>query len=376
MKLELFLNPLPESYESSQFEEHAIFHSIKLNNGVKKEVWLESDLAIITVYSKGKEEDTEDYYEAFRKYFYSLTKPKGLLNIVDMGMLRPGKTLQDTLDRLSEVVAYLLENKITPLIIGDTHALDLGQYKAYQNINKLINVLMVDALLDIDRDQELSSEGHLYKILTDQEGVLEKFTLIGQQGFLVNTEAVNLFEKFNFKSIRVGELKQHMHFAEPEIRNSDIVSFDTSAIRYSDAPDNKLKSPFGLTGEEACQLAWYAGNSNRTSSMGIYGFEEAVTAQSQTPKIAAVMLWHFVQAFYNFKESLYFEGSEYQKYRVAFEKTPEEIIFYKGVQSGKWWMRLDSSEEQDVTKVIPCNHEDYLKAVQGEIPERYIQEHL
>jgi hypothetical protein len=42
------------------------------------------------------------------------------------------------------------------------------------------------------------------------------------------------------------------------LRDADLVSFDISAVKQSEAPASRFASPNGLAAEDACQLARYA----------------------------------------------------------------------------------------------------------------------
>ncbi|MDZ7650641.1 MAG: arginase family protein [Cytophagales bacterium] len=64
-----------------------------------------------------------------------------------------------------------------------------------------------------------------------------------------------------------------------------LLSFDVTAIRSSDAPGNANAQPFGLTGEEACQLCWYAGMNEKLSSVGFYEYNpDRMTPTKKRPQ--------------------------------------------------------------------------------------------
>jgi hypothetical protein len=48
------------------------------------------------------------------------------------------------------------------------------------------------------------------------------------------------------------------------VRYSDVVAVDISAVRQGDAPANANPSPHGLYGEQLCQVARFAGMSDKT----------------------------------------------------------------------------------------------------------------
>ena len=48
-------------------------------------------------------------------------------------------------------------------------------------------------------------------------------------------------DKLRFDCYRVGAAKEQLEEMEPVIRNSDMLSFDIAAIKYSDAPAASLQ---------------------------------------------------------------------------------------------------------------------------------------
>ncbi len=54
------------------------------------------------------------------------------MRLVDLGNLRPGLTLEDTYQRLREIIGALLEENTVPILLGGSHDLDYGQFLAYE----------------------------------------------------------------------------------------------------------------------------------------------------------------------------------------------------------------------------------------------------
>ena len=73
------------------------------------------------------------------------------------------------------------------------------------------------------------------------------------------TFATETFEKLHFDSHRLGIIRSNSSEMEPVLRNTNLFAMDMSAVRYADAPGCANASPNGLNGEDACQLAYYAG---------------------------------------------------------------------------------------------------------------------
>jgi hypothetical protein len=152
---------------------------------------------------------------------------------------------------------------------------------------------------------------------------------------------------------------------EPVIRNSNLVSFDISAIANAYAPSNCL-SPNGLTGEEACTLARFAGMSHNTSSIGIYGYNPQMDKEEITAKQIAQMLWYVLDGKSRARrEAQLDERDSFNEYHMAFAEV--ETTFLQSKKTGRWWMQLPDK------KYIACSYKDYLLASSNEIPERWLR---
>ena len=84
------------------------------------------------------------------------------------------------------------------------------------------------------------------------------------------------------------------------IRNADLVSFDLKSIKSYYLPGNILPMPNGLDGEQSCQIMWYAGLSDKLSSIGLYGFNN--DDRSIGAQLIAQMIWYFAEGYANRKE--------------------------------------------------------------------------
>jgi hypothetical protein len=151
-----------------------------------------------------------------------------------------------------------------------------------------------------------------------------------------------------------------------------MISFDIRALKHNDAPGYEPANPFGLTGEEACQLCWYAGLNDSLSSFGIYEYNPALDVRQVTASTMAVMLWYFVEGYYHRKNETDFTSNKFLKYAIGFHDNPNKMVFYKSKVSDKWWMEVEPMRPEKQPKIIPCSYEDYLLAAKGEIPNRWI----
>jgi len=316
--------------------------------------------------------------DEIRKKLYSLKKGNVKPNIADLGTLRSGETLEDTYLRLKEVGELLMQMNIIPVIVGGSQDLDYGQFLSYENSGKLISMLTVDAFIDMSGNKEEQSKHHIHRILVHQPNIIFNYSHLGFQSYLNDQEVINVLEKLHFETYRLGRVRESLEDMEPVIRNADMISFDISAIRQTDAPGNKNSQPFGLTGEEACMLCWYAGQNTKLSSIGFYEYNSEEDVKGQTAGVIATMIWYFLEGFNARKEDADLTSPQYTKYLVSIDSGLDKLIFYKNINSEKWWMEVPYPEGKSRlarNSIVPCSYNDYLKANKGEIPERWLLTH-
>lgn len=342
-----------------------------------------ADIAIVgvneergTLTNKG----TAKAADEIRKKLYKLKKGTGRYKIVDLGNIRSGMDLDETSGRLSEVCSTLIQNNVLPVIIGGSHDLDYGQYKAYEGMEKLISFLNVDAFLDMEEGiSEPASERHIHSILLHEPNYLFNYSHLAYQSYLIDQSSINTLEKLYFEAYRIGHLRSNISEMEPIIRNADMLSFDISAIKSSDAPGNANAQPFGLTGEEACQITWYAGINEKLSSAGFYDYNPDKDDEAmKTASVVATMIWYFIEGFYHRKNEQNFKTNDYLKFVVSMPGDPDALVFYKSKLSEKWWLEVPYPQGKDRYArncIIPCSYSDYQTATKGEMPERYITTH-
>lgn len=379
MDLTILFSPVDESLYADIHSPSSFFKNIHIF-GEKMPDYRGAHMAILgvkedrgTVLNKGAAAGPDEV----RKKLYNLKKGVGSYRIVDLGNLNVGHDLNETYVRISEVCRMLMEFNVLPIIIGGTHDLDYGQYAAYETMEKLVSLLNVDALLDLD-DKKESGESlqHIHKILMHEPNYLFSYTHLAYQSYLIDPASVSVLEKLYFEAFRIGQMRTNLQEMEPTIRNADMLSFDVTAIRSSDAPGNASAQPFGLTGEEACQVCWYAGLNEKLSSVGFYEYNPAFdNVQRGTASVVATMIWYFIEGYYHRKNEQNFRSNDYMKYAVSMPAEPAILTFYKSKASEKWWLEVPYPNGRDRysrNSIVPCSYTDYQTAVKGDVPDRYI----
>ena len=315
--------------------------------------------------------------DSIRKFLYKLNTGPHPVKLVDLGNIKRGFTVTDTYFALSSVVAEMISNNVLPVIIGGSQDLTYANYQAYQSLGQIINIVAVDPMFDLGKsEQEMDSQSYLSNIILHQPNYLFNYANIGYQTYFIDQDALRLMKNLFFDTYRLGIVRESLEEVEPIVRNADMLSFDISSIRNSDAPGNGNATPNGFYGEEACQIIRYAGLSDKLTSIGFYEVNPKYDKTGQTAHLVAQMIWYFIDGFYNRAHDFPFKNEEdYLKYRVSISDHKEEIVFYKSKKTDRWWMEIPLPAEQRIKYerhyLVPCSYKDYQVACENDIPDRW-----
>lgn len=318
--------------------------------------------------------------DAVRDNFYSLYLGNWNIRILDLGDFKIGDELTDTYFAVTDLISNLISNGVVPIVIGGGQDLCYPIYKSYDSFNKGINICSIDSKFDMISPNTLriNSNNYLGNIIKEDPNHLNSFTNIGFQSYFVHKDEAHEMEKMLFETFRLGDFRQNMEEAEPYLRNSDLVTFDASSIKQSDAPGVVAPSPNGLFSHEACILSRYTGMSDRVSSFGIFEINSKNDFNNQTSHLIAQVIWYFLEGFslrvgdFPNKKTI---SKNFKKYVVPFDEEDFQFIFYKSKLSGRWWMSSATSNEKTTIGeiILPCSYKDYLDSVSGKIPTRMMR---
>ncbi len=315
--------------------------------------------------------------DRIRMQLYALMKPRIDVKILDLGNLIKGNSFTDTHVAVQQVLHELLTLKIPVLILGGSEDLIAAQYKAYKGIQSNLQMVVVDSRVNMHMHLEEQAQSYLPRIIAAHPNYLFNITQAGYQSYFVEPETYDAFERMNFDMLRLGALRGNIQDIEPYCRNADMLAFSMNAIRASDAPAQHGASPNGFNGEEACQIARYAGASNDISSFGIYNLMPQMDQGEVSIALAAQMAWFFIEGIMNRRvEYPTSESNDYMIYRTTSKNADEEIIFYKSLMSNRWWMEVPYPRErssQEGKFLVPCSYKDYQSALNEELPDRWLK---
>jgi len=336
------------------------------------------DISKITIAIVGVLEDrrnidivNEVNLTAIRKKLYSMFPGNWDASIADLGDILAGDSVEDTYFALKKVTSALIKNKVIPIVLGGSQDLTYALYRAYDDLEQMVNMVAVDSKFDFGKENEtVSANSYLTKIIIDEPNNLFNYCNIGYQTYYNSQEEIDLIEKLFFDAYRLGEISNNIALAEPVFRDADLVSIDLNSIKSSDSGNNVNFEPNGFNGKEICSLARYAGISDKVSSFGIFNHNNTVYESAMISQI----IWYFIEGFhYRSKEYPFGSRTNYLKYIVPLED--EELIFYKSDKTDRWWIEIpfESNGHNKLKRntLLPCSYDEYLCACNQELPERW-----
>ncbi|MBI3719367.1 MAG: arginase family protein [Sphingobacteriales bacterium] len=328
----------------------------------------EADIVLVgigEVRGQGIHTGYSDAPDKIREQFYQLYYWHSQVKMADIGNVKSGALLTDSYAAAKTVIAELIKEKKTVIILGGSHDNTLAQYYAYGSLNKIIEATGVDSVINLNMESSLRHESFLMEVLTGEPNYIRHYNHIGFQIYNIHPKMMETMDKLRFDCFRVGKVKEHIEEMEPVIRNSNLVTIDIAAIANAYAPATDI-SPNGFTGEEICTLTKYAGMSHNVNTLGIYGYLPEKDTNDLTAKQIAHMLWYFADGKQICKNEVQMENrDDFNEYHTALAEI--ETVFLQSKRTGRWWMQMPDK------KFIACSYTDYVMASNNEIPERWLR---
>lgn len=318
-------------------------------------------------------------FDSYRKAFYSLYPGNWNYKIIDLGDIENGETVEDSRFAAKEVIVALLKKNIVPLILGGSQDLAYAQYRAYDGVEDMVNIVNIDNRFDLgNAEMPISNKSYVGKMVVDKPYNMFNYSVIGYQSFFNAPQEIALMDKLFFDAFRLGDVTADITVVEPLMRDADIVSLDVTAIKSSELSYKNNDSPNGFDGREVCAISRYAGISNKVSSFGVYELSDSIESKAGAMLIAQIV-WYFVEGF-NFRvDDEEFDNEKlFTSYNVPIED--EVLVFKKSAKTERWWITLpfisNVNNKLKRRTLLPCTYDEYLGACNQEIPERWLKARL
>lgn len=312
-------------------------------------------------------------FNEVRKALYELFPGNWNSAIVDIGDVVPGEAIADTYFAIKKIIAETIKLGAVPIVLGGSHDLTYAIYRAYDNLDQMVDLVCVDSKFDLrDAVDGIKNNSYLNNIVVDEPNNLINFTNLGFQTYYNSQEEIDLMEKLYFESYRLGELSNNLSLIEPITRDADIVSFDITSVQASEiSKGTGYRSPNGFNGKECCAISRYAGLSNKVSCFGLFELNNKLSESGIM--LVAQILWYFIEGVHCRIAEPSFTSDEYFK-RYIVPSKDFDLVFIESLVSKRWWVKLPENESVDNisprVSLLSCTQEDYLVACDQQIPER------
>ena len=312
--------------------------------------------------------------DEIRKSLYGLFPGSWNTTIADLGDINKGESVEDTYFALKTAISILVKKKIIPIILGGTQDLTYANYRAYDNLTPMVNIVNVDSKFDLgDSTKPIKNNSFVGKVILDQPYNLFNYATIGYQTYFNSQEEIDLMDSLYFESYRLGEISNDISIVEPVLRDAHIVSIDLTSMKGAEVSLNQKYSPNGLDGKEICAISRYAGISNKVTSFGIYEYKPSKD-DDITSMLVSQIIWYFIEGVnYRVNDDDFSEDRNYQKFITLVDS--QELVFYKSNKTGRWWIEIPFlAEVNNKLKrhtLLPCMHQDYLDACNNKLPDRW-----
>jgi len=305
--------------------------------------------------------------DAIRRQLYALTTFPPEINIIDLGNIICGNELKDTYAAVKIVAEELSTLNIPLLILGGSQELTVLLIDGFDQPE--FNLVIVDDRIDNNVRENSPADEFYINSLPIGTSVS---VIAGQSYFICQQEHDIVAEGYNGEILTLGEIRADFKEMEPLLRRSDLVSFDFGSIKSAEAPGQYRISPNGLTGEEACQIAWYSGISTKQTWFAIFGYSPSFDSTTSGAMMAAQICWYFFNGISKrLDEEPVDEATNFEHYHIPVDGLDDPISFLQHPVSQRWWMEVPDEDCSVFPFRIPCSKKDYHKACKNEIPERW-----
>ena len=290
------------------------------------------------------------------------------VDVIDLGNLKnekPGFAIQ--------IIGILLKSNILPILFGGSQEFIFSLYHAFQLNEKMVNLTVIDNQIRFTA-RNSDSNAYLNPLLNPPHQNLFHLSIIGTQTHLNNPNLYNILSSNDFEWFSLGNIKSNPTNCEPLIRDADLLSFNLAAIKAADCPGQDDPFPTGLTAQEACTLARFAGLSDKLTAFGLFGYNPTGDQNHISAKMAALVIWYFLDGFVNRQNEFPLTKKGLKKYIVVHKKNDVHISFWKSIKTGRWWMEIPIYRKNQPLRhaLLPCSYDDYILATKDQLPGRLL----
>ncbi|NNE35261.1 MAG: formimidoylglutamase [Rhodothermales bacterium] len=221
-----------------------------------------------------------------------------LLNSVrDLGNIQPAETLEQSQERLAEVVEYVLSIDCIPIILGGGHETTLGHFLGYRNQTRRPSILNIDSHADVRALKDgLGHSGSPFRQAADAVPGPRTYTVAGLQPSSVAAGHLQFLDKRGFRYFWRDEVTSRLlQDLLNEQQDPLLVTFDLDVVDHAQAPGVSAPCVNGIDARELLRFAFECGKSDVVRSFDIVELNPKYDVDNRTARLAARTVWEFLQ---------------------------------------------------------------------------------
>ncbi len=305
-----------------------------------------------------------------RESLVNLRKTSRDLKIIDLGNIK-GNTINDRYFALKEVGCSLLKYEVLVIVIGGGQDYLIPVVQGLTSIDDEVIISLIDSRLDFAiADMDFSSKTVLSHLKSEYGDSIFELSVLGLQKYFIAESQEQQMNDMYWEMVRLGDVRnENIRYAEPYLRDADVVGFDVGAIQSSFMPDFKKINVNGLTGYEACQIAWYSGLSDNLKYFCLQEYNPTIDVDKRGSVLNAQILWHLLEGnSLKNTEIPSVESENYKIFVVHLHNFNEDIRFYTNRVNERWWIEVPW---KDSVRLLSCSKEDYDDTQKGNLPDKW-----
>lgn len=328
-------------------------------------------LALIS-FSEG--ENMPSYFDNIRLAWYELSANFSKGECLDIGHIYEDREL------LKHSFNFLKSKDILCIILSTDYAPSIELCAHIDKVSPLAKAVfsLVNAKLPfkVNHKDEINENSplinQLFHLRSDS-----KINVFAYQSYYIDKLALAYLDRKDSELLRLGQLENDITASEHLLRGTNLLSFDISAIKYSEAPLNTEPKAIGISAVNACQIVRYAALSNALQCLNIYAYfgkGNIAFSFDITAGLIAQMIWFATASKLQNNEDYPVIPMYLQEYILLCKDIEYPISFFKNTRTDKWWFAMAEWEwvEKNIHNpfLISCSEKDFQMACEGELPER------
>ena len=254
--------------------------------------------------------------EHIRKAFYKLTPGFGnafmSLNIIDLGNIIPGQTLEESHTRLKDAVKAIVENGVFPIVLGGGHDLSFagfcGLVEGLQLGEKALGGINVDCHLDVREYHDKITSGTPFRRALEELpnralnprafvefGIQEPYNSPYHYEW-IKKQHVTVMTLNNIGNRPIEFFLEACRIASEGTR-AVALSIDIDSARNHEAPGASASNPRGFKAPELERIAYIAGRTGKIRYLDIAEMSPPLDQGNRTASLCAGILFWFCKGF-------------------------------------------------------------------------------